>query len=579
MKNQLHPLLRSQLAAYASMHPHTDIPEDFLSIISNTYYTQENRQIQELSAVAMGLDPKKHLQQNIQAIVDNLKEVIFETDLEGNWLYLSQAWEGLTGFKTEECLGKPFFQYLTYLKSNDRIKLKQLLTTDFDRYTKTIEVLTINNNRRWLDISLKKNYDPNGQPTGCIGTIWDVTAQKQVERALKRSKNKEIQANRAKDEFLSTISHEIRTPLNAVIGITHLLLLENPSEEQLENLNVLKHSSEHLLSLVNDILDFAKIESGHIEIETERFNLWSHIESLRTTYGNQAEDKGIRFTVNQDKQIPEYLIGDSTRLFQILTNLISNAIKFTKEGEVALNIRQEEIKNESIIIAFEVIDTGIGISMEKQATIFDAFSQANSSTTREYGGTGLGLTISKKLLELMGSTIALKSEIDVGSVFSFQLEFKTNTQDYIPTHTSQLNLDDTNLDGLSILVAEDHKVNIVVIKKFLAKWNVAVDIAENGLIAVQKCEENQYDAIFMDLQMPIMNGYEATKIIRRKNLNIPIIALSASAEVNVKKEIAILGMDGHISKPFNPNTLRTFLQNIKKAKVDGLVHPSMWKKN
>lgn len=579
MKNQLHPLLRSQLAAYAAMHPQTELPQDFLSIVSNTYYSQENRHIQELSATAMGLDTKKHLAQNIQAIVDNLKEVIFETDLEGNWLYLSQAWESLTGFKTKDCLGKPFFQYLTYLKSNDRIKLKQLLTTDFDRYTKTIEVLTINNNRRWLDISLKKNYDANGQATGCIGTIWDVTAQKHIERALKRSKNKEIQANRAKDEFLSTISHEIRTPLNAVIGITHLLLLENPSEEQLENLNVLKHSSEHLLSLVNDILDFAKIESGRIEIETERFNLFSHIESLRTTYGNQAEDKGISFTINQDKQIPEYLIGDSTRLFQILTNLISNAIKFTREGEVALNIQQKETKEESIILGFEVIDTGIGISKDKQETIFDAFSQANSSTTREYGGTGLGLTISKKLLELMGSTIALKSELEVGSVFSFQLEFKTNTQDYIPSHTTQLHLGETNLDGLSILVAEDHKVNIVVIKKFLAKWDVAVDIAENGLIAVQMCEEKQYDAIFMDLQMPIMNGYEATKIIRRKNLNIPIIALSASAEVNVKKEIAILGMDGHISKPFNPNTLRTALINIKKAKVDGLTHPSMWKKN
>ena len=233
-------------------------------------------------------------------------------------------------------------------------------------------------------------------------------------------------ANKAKDEFLSTISHEIRTPLNAVIGITHILLMDNPKSKQLKHLNILKSSSQHLLSLVNDVLDFGKIESGNIEIESIVFDLSNSINSILASYANIAEDKEINFSINIDSKIPNKLIGDPTRLSQILTNLLSNAIKFTNSGSVALNIKCTNKTDKYIHLHFEVIDTGIGISNKQQEKIFKAFTQADTSTARKFGGTGLGLSISKKLVQLMGSDITLKSKIGVGSVFSFPLRLKLN---------------------------------------------------------------------------------------------------------------------------------------------------------
>lgn len=502
--------------------------------------------------------------QNAQNIVNNIDQVIFEIDGNGNWTYLNPAWKRLTGNEVEDCLGKPFTEFLDNMDAEDKAEFLDLFNTDFDSHSKVVQIKNSAVGIRWIEINLKNVPSKDNSGRSFIGIISDVTTQKKTEFTLLKANEKEMLANRAKDEFLSTISHEIRTPLNAVIGTTHLLLLENPSAAQIENLNILKHASEHLLSLVNDILDFGKIESGNIKLEHIVFNFNNRLNSLLTTYGKQAEEKNIQFTINRQAEIPEFLMGDPTRLSQILTNLISNAIKFTDEGEVVLNVSMESQSEDHVVLKFEVIDTGIGISENQQEKIFDVFSQASSNTTRKYGGTGLGLSISKKLLQLMDSDIEVRSELGIGSAFSFNLKFWHSEEENIrKNYIFEGSSDEIKLNGLKILVAEDHKVNILMIQKFLARWDTVVDVAENGKEAVDKCSIYDYDVILMDLQMPIMNGFEASYEIRKFNKEIPIIALSASSATMVKDDLRESGIDGHIGKPFNPNTLFKVLKQVR----------------
>lgn len=563
MNTDLHPLLVSQIQNSALSKKTLKQTENLLNEISTAYY--------ELDASAIAPNKNGFAYENIglspstsQNIVNNIDEVIFEVDHLGNWTYLNPAWEKLTGLEVNECLGRPFFEFLDTMKGTDQLKLKNLLHADFTSYCEVLATYNPKVGRRWLEISLKKLPSHFGEKESYIGIISDVTAQKKVELSLLRAKEKEMSANKAKGEFLSTMSHEIRTPLNAVIGTTHLLLLENPSSSQLENLNILKHASEHLLALVNDILDFNKIESGNIELEHIVFNFDNRLDSLLCTYGKLAAKKKIDFTINKQSGIPEFLVGDSTRLSQILTNLVSNAIKFTDEGEVALNVGLLSQSDEDVVLKFEVIDTGIGISECKQEKIFDVFSQASSNTTRKFGGTGLGLNICRKLLQMMNSDIKVRSELGVGSIFSFELTFELSEEENVRNnYVLKTSSSDNKLNGLSILVAEDHKVNILMIQKFLSRWDTVVDIAQNGKEALEKSRENKYDVILMDLQMPELNGFEASREIRKFNEEIPIIALSASSATLIEDELGHAGIDGHIGKPFNPNTLFDILKKVQ----------------
>ncbi|WP_343486966.1 ATP-binding protein [Allomuricauda sp. d1] len=571
MHGDLHPLLRRQLEqAQISDETNSGLGR-LLQMISTSYHQFEISSRQLEQSLNIHKKQKRHTDLKLEQftrkpdnVVNNIAEVIFETDLQGNWVYLNPAWEKLTGLKVIDCLGQPYSEYLHLLARKDRHEFNGLINKDFDAYCKVLQIKTSNNTQIWLDISLKKVYSEEGAPIGYIGSIWDITEQKEVELSLLKAKEKEALANRAKDEFLSTITHEIRTPLNAVIGTSHLLLLENPQDSQLENLNVLKHSSEHLLSLVNDILDFGKIASGNIELETIAFSLDDRLNGLLATFGKLAQENKIEFSIQKDERIPEYLVGDCTRLSQVLTNLLSNAIKFTENGEVALKIDLLNKERDSVKVNFEVIDTGIGIPKQKQELIFEAFTQANSSTARKFGGTGLGLSISKKLVELMNGKILLNSEPGVGSIFSFALNF--DISEIKPKHKQYDKVieNKTSLENLSVLVAEDNRINVLMVKKFLSKWNAVVEVAENGQEAVEKCRNNSYDVVLMDILMPIMNGFEASKAIRQFDLNIPIIALSASSGAHIMDEFIGSGIDGHIGKPFNPNTLYELLYNVRK---------------
>ncbi len=396
-----------------------------------------------------------------------------------------------------------------------------------------------------------------------------LSSQKGVSASLEKAKTTAEEAAMAKAQFLSTMSHEIRTPMNAVIGLTNLLIEDNPKKNQVENLRALKFSGENLLTLINDILDFSKIEAGKIDLEKSEFQLSVLVSGIERTLGLYAAEKEIDFVCQTDPKIPQRLLGDSTRISQVLNNLVSNAIKFTLNGSVTLTTQLVKVTPKEAVVAFAVTDTGIGIPADKLDIIFDNFSQASSDTTRKFGGTGLGLAITKKLLEMHGSQIKVESQVDRGSTFSFTLTLQ-RALEVQPSTGDEDSLTDkesfAGLRGVNILVAEDNQMNVVVIRQYLKKWGIRFDIAENGRVAVEKARAQSYDLILMDLQMPEMDGFTATLNIKKFAPNLPIIALTASAMLEVKDRVEEVGMCDYVPKPFVPSELyHKLMFHLKRA--------------
>ena len=396
-----------------------------------------------------------------------------------------------------------------------------------------------------------------------------INKAKKLENQLINSKEIAEKAVAVKAQFLSTMSHEIRTPINAVIGFTTLLQQMAPKPEQLEYLELLQFSAENLLVLINDILDFSKIEAGKIDFEEVDFLLKDLINNIKLANLPKAVEKNIQLKLYLDQDIPDIVVGDQVRIGQVLTNLVSNAVKFTQYGKVTITVSLNSIKNEYVFVDFEVSDTGIGIAPENLNQIFESFTQASVDTTRKFGGTGLGLSITKKLLELMGSEIRVISEIGKGSTFNFTLKVKKSATKYINKQINQLNLDDKILEGVKVLIAEDNFINAILAKQFMKLWKIECDVAENGKEALKMIINNNYDLVLMDLQMPEMDGYQTTMEVRKLNSgnykNLPIIAVTASAMLDIKDKAFLAGMNDYISKPFNPNELyKKIAQYCKK---------------
>jgi signal transduction histidine kinase/ActR/RegA family two-component response regulator len=413
----------------------------------------------------------------------------------------------------------------------------------------------------------KPQQNEQGRAVKLHGAIMDITEWKDAREALIKAKVQAEQAAIAKSQFLSTMSHEIRTPMNAVIGFTHLLM-QDPREDQKEYLKTLKFSAENLLVLINDILDFSKIEAGKIEFEDVDFSVRDLISNIKQATKQKASEKNIQLKLLIDDDIPEIVTGDPVRLGQIITNLVSNAVKFTSKGKVTICTTLISNNSSKTTINFEVKDTGIGIPKEKQESIFESFTQASSDTTRKYGGTGLGLTITRRLLELQGSEIRLKSVEGEGSVFSFDLSFGSSTKKISSKSKTLHKMVKESLKGTRVLIAEDNQINVVLAKEFFRRWDVDCDVAENGIIALQLVKTNDYDLVLMDLQMPEMDGYETTEQIRKLNgtryKDLPIVALTASAMLNIQDKAFIVGMNDYISKPFNPDELYSKIKQYSR---------------
>lgn len=375
------------------------------------------------------------------------------------------------------------------------------------------------------------------------------------ENELAEEKDLESQKTIAsKQQFLSNMSHEIRTPMTAIIGFSKVVLKTELTTKQREYIEAIKTSSDALLVLINDILDLAKVDAGKMTFEQNAFDMESDISAMLHLFDLKIQEKNLELIKNYDKSIPKILLGDSVRLNQIILNLISNAVKFTSKGSITLSVKLVETTEETVIIKFEVADTGIGVAENMLPTIFESFQQATSSTTRQYGGTGLGLAIVKQLVEWQGGTINVKSKINEGSTFNFVLSFrkskgKTDTEIIVTEPNPEIKM-------IRILAVEDMPLNRMLLKIILDEFGFQSDFAENGREAIEKLKATMYDVILMDIQMPVMGGLEATEFIRNQmKSKIPIIALTADVTMEDLEKCKVIGMNDHVSKPIDEKQL------------------------
>ena len=393
----------------------------------------------------------------------------------------------------------------------------------------------------------------------------NVAEKEKLNEQLKIAVEVANHAAQSKSDFLSTMSHELRTPLNSVIGMTELLKEEDHSPEQQENLNILSFSAVSLHTLINDILDFNKLGSEKLQLEKVSINLFSLLGDICAALRIQTKEKGLDLNLIVDEEIQTIqVLTDPTRISQIIYNLAGNAVKFTSQGSITVELKVNEQYDNSISINFSVSDTGIGISKEQQKHIFEPFTQASTSTTRNYGGTGLGLAIVIRLLDLFDSEINLESSENKGSKFSFKILFEKDHEPVLSS--SEQNEIDYDLGNLRILVVEDNPINSLLLKKILGKWNNVPHFAKDGYEALEKVDSNVYDLILMDIHMPFLNGYQATHQIRKlKDPNkskVPIFALTASVSNNLSEKITAAGMNDYLSKPYKSAELYSKLKEI-----------------
>ncbi len=526
-------------------------PERFIGTITDINYLKE---LEEKS---------KNSEELLISINQNITEAIYRSTTKEGLIYINKSFIDMFGFNSyEEAIKTPIHELYDSHQDRD-VVIKELLQQK-TIHNKEVLLRKKSGETFWGLISTICIENENGN---CYfdGAIRDISSIKLIEEQLIQAKEMAEAAAKAKGLFLSTMSHEIRTPMNAVIGIANLLLNENPSKEQLESLQTLKFSAESLMYLINDILDFSMIDAGKIELESTEFNLSQLLVNIKQSFISKAEEKGLKLHVQIDPELPQILIGDPIRVAQIITNLISNAVKFTEIGEINLEAKVIENTSESTVINFNIKDTGIGIPPDKIPYIFEHFIQASSDTTRKYGGTGLGLAITKKLIELFDSQISVKSDVGVGTKFFFDLRFINSDQLNLIIEPKKL-IKIEPLTGMKILLVEDNNINVFVVARFLKNWDITYDVAQNGAIALDMHHKSRYDLILMDLQMPVMDGYEATTAIRLKDKKTPIIALTANAFSDIKLKVMEVGMNDYITKPFDPDDLYKKIKACQNTK-------------
>lgn len=424
-------------------------------------------------------------------------------------------------------------------ESEEKIQLKTY------RYSKLVSILAIAliSILSLLSLALYKNNIIRNQNNLLL---------REKNKELILAKNKAEKASKARSEFLSTVSHELRTPLNAINGITHILLEDKPKKRQLKYLESLKFSGNYLTTFINEILEINKIDSTKVEVENISFNLKELLFNIQSSLKELATANKNYFNLEIDKSIPDSLIGDPTKLSQIILNLINNALKFTENGHVSVIAKLYSQENENAVIYFEIVDTGIGIPEDKLQSVFESFSQGSIEVNRKYGGTGLGLTIVKKLIELLGGEIKLKSEVGKGSTFTFKLNFKINNEP-LEVIEEIKSYNDKQLKNKSILLIEDNKINQMITRKMLENKNINCEIIDNGEDAVELLKIKRFDMVLMDVHLPGINGTTATKLIREFDKTTPIIALTAISLDENRDMLLSFGMDDVITKPFVPD--------------------------
>lgn len=530
----------------------------------------------------------KESEQLKSMVIETAVDAIILLDEEGIILNWNHRAETILGWGKNEAVG----QSIDSIFTNNLTKLiKQGLNT----YTSTGASDIINErkevpikNKAGIKIEVELTLSPIKTQYGYLFNMFlrDITLKKFVDKGIREAKLIAEKSTEAKSVFLSNMSHEIRTPLNVILGLTGLLQKDNLLDisKTRENIDGIKFSAENLLALVNDILDFSKIEAGKLTLNPTDFNLHELITNISRGFQIKAREKGLEFIVDMDVDMPKFVIGDQYRLNQILTNLLGNAIKFTSKGVVKIKVKIIEKQHNATLIEFSVLDSGMGIPEDKLKQIFTSFYQVHKPGKNKIEGTGLGLSISKQLIELHNGELKAFSEVEKGSEFKFQIQYKKS---YI-TNNDKLQGNDTstefNLSGLHILIAEDNKMNQFYLKQLLSSWNIKAETADDGEIAIEKLKEKNYDLILMDLHMPVMDGAEATKHIRSakkdiKQHDIPIVMCSADVFPKSRIMSEEAGANFYLTKPISEDAIKEILLGLKFDNIDNVTVTNEVNKN
>jgi len=522
---------------------------------------------------------KTHEPQYTSSLIEASLDPLVTISIDGNIMDLNQATVNITGIERKKLIGTDFKDYFT-----DPEKAREVYREVFSKGFVTNYPLIIRDHKL-TDVLFNGSIykDERGNVLGAVVVARDITEQKRIEKELneavvfaelvthiaEEAKNKAENATqiaedavKAKQQFLSNMSHEIRTPMNAIIGFTKVVLKTDLTAKQKEYITAIKLSGDALIVLINDILDLAKVDFGKMVFEQNPFKLATSISTMLHLFEAKVQEKNLILVKEYDTNIPDVLLGDSARLNQIILNLISNAVKFTTKGKITLSVALVKEDEKEVVIDFSVTDTGIGIEENKIEKIFENFQQASSDTSRIYGGTGLGLAIVKQLVVSQGGSLKVESKIDQGSMFSSKLSFlKTNIKVQSDAELEEINAD---IKNIKVLVVEDMPLNQLLMKTLLDDFGFERDIVANGKLAIEKLKKKSYDIILMDLQMPEMNGFEATEYIRNKmNSKIPIIALTADVTTVDLAKCRAVGMNDYLAKPID--------ERLLYSKIVGLV--------
>ena len=499
-----------------------------------------------------------------RSLIESNIDAIMTTDPSGIITDVNKQMEALTGCTRDELIGAPFKGYFTDPeRAEAAIKrvLSEKSVTDYELTARARD-----GKQTVVSYNATTFYDRNRTLQGVFAAARDVTERKRVEAELQQAKAAAESASRTKSEFLASMSHEIRTPMNAIMGISDLLAKTSLSPEQNKYVQIFRRAGDNLLNLINDILDLSKVESSQLELERTGFSLSDLLEKVTEMVAARASEKGLAMAYEIAPSVPNDLVGDPTRLQQVLLNLLGNAVKFTESGEVTLRVTPGANPSVPTALRFTVSDTGIGIPAEKLSRVFERFTQADSSTTRRFGGSGLGLTISRRLVELMGGRIWVESEVGKGSMFAFAVPFEISATVNRPAAAPVGTDPELPLPALRILLAEDSSDNCIITIAYLEHTPYQVQIAETGAIACKMFEAGQYDLVLMDRQMPVMDGLTATRTIRaweqaNHRLPTPIIALTASALKGDREMCLAAGCTAFLTKPIKQEVL---LQAIRE---------------
>ncbi|NDC40312.1 MAG: PAS domain S-box protein [Chitinophagia bacterium] len=504
-------------------------------------------------------------EQEYRSLIEESPLMLFIADVQGRFTFVNKRFKKIIGYDDRDLLGHPFasIYHGEWRKKAIAFYQKQLLDKT-DETTFIFPITVKNGQKLWIEqvCTLMKQGDA---VTGYRCALLDITERLKTQEAMEEAARLATEAKEMQQTFLGKMSHEIRTPMNGVVGMVNLLHTTRLTPEQKEFLDGIKESSVNMIRIINDILDVTKIQSGKLIFEETEFVLKNLVNSVIFNLKAVAEEKDIQLLSQIDSQVPDMVIADPVRLNQILLNLAGNALKFTDKGSVSITVLYKEMKNERLTLEFIIADTGIGIPQNKINAIFESFTQAQSDTTRKYGGTGLGLTIAKQLIEQQGGEIKVNSKVGYGTTFTFSFHFKLNKKTQLATNGRKDDAKIADLTGAKILLVEDNVMNQRVAKYTIEKWGAAVTIAESGFRALDLMEKEPYDLVLMDIQMPDMNGLQTTYKIRKELKKVtPIVAMTASVMQGERENCMKAGMNEYISKPFNPLELNQKIYNFIK---------------